>query len=237
MSAGHHTIRYIEFTVRDLQAAKRFYAAAFGWQFNDYGPEYAGIQGADGEVGGFHQSSENRTTGPASRFSIPTTSSRRLRRYGRPAARYSASRSRFPAAGDSTSRIPAATSSRSGRLLDRPSGDGVLWPRVNLEQVRRLALSLPEASEKPHFHLASFRVNGKIFATLAPDGSYLNVFVDDTLREVMAAVDPHAYETLWRGESAYLHVHVGAAKAKDVQTLLQASWERKAPKKLLSQSK
>ena len=64
MSDGHHTIKYIEFTVRDLQAAKRFYAAAFGWQFNDYGPEYAGIQGADGEVGGFHQSTENRTTGP-----------------------------------------------------------------------------------------------------------------------------------------------------------------------------
>lgn len=64
MSAAHHTIKYVEFTVRDLAAAKRFYAAAFGWQFNDYGPEYAGIKGADGEVGGFHQSPEVRTTGP-----------------------------------------------------------------------------------------------------------------------------------------------------------------------------
>ena len=107
---------------------------------------------------------------------------------------------------------------------------------MNVKQVRRLALSLPEASEAPHFHLASFRVRGKIFATLAPDGSYLNVFVDDTLREVMVAVDPKAFETLWWGKSAYLHVHVGAAKAKDVKTLLRASWERKAPKKLLAQS-
>jgi predicted enzyme related to lactoylglutathione lyase len=60
----HHTIDYIEFTVRDLAAAKRFYASAFGWQFNDYGPEYAGIMGAAGEVGGMHQSSEARTAGP-----------------------------------------------------------------------------------------------------------------------------------------------------------------------------
>src|SRR5687768_6694693 len=60
----HHTIDYVEFTVRDLAAAKRFYAAAFGWQFNDYGPEYAGIQGTAGEVGGLHQSSETRTGGP-----------------------------------------------------------------------------------------------------------------------------------------------------------------------------
>ena len=60
----HHTIDYVELTVRDLAAAKRFYTTAFGWQFNDYGPEYAGIKGAAGEVGGLHQSSEARTGGP-----------------------------------------------------------------------------------------------------------------------------------------------------------------------------
>jgi uncharacterized protein len=60
----HHTIDYVEFTVRDLAAAKRFYNTAFGWQFNDYGPEYAGIKGASGEVGGLRQSPEPRTCGP-----------------------------------------------------------------------------------------------------------------------------------------------------------------------------
>ena len=60
----HHAIDYIEFTVRDLAAAKRFYSAAFGWEFNDYGPEYAGIKGAAGEVGGMHQSADARTRGP-----------------------------------------------------------------------------------------------------------------------------------------------------------------------------
>ncbi len=60
----HHSIDYVEFTVRDLAAAKRFYAAAFGWQFNDYGPEYAGIKGAAGEVGGLHQAGEARVGGP-----------------------------------------------------------------------------------------------------------------------------------------------------------------------------
>jgi predicted enzyme related to lactoylglutathione lyase len=64
MASTHHTIDYVEFTVSDLAEAKRFYAAAFGWQFNDYGPEYAGIKGAQGEVGGLHQSSNARTGGP-----------------------------------------------------------------------------------------------------------------------------------------------------------------------------
>ena len=52
----HHAIDYVELTVTDLERSKRFYAEAFGWEFNDYGPEYAGIRntvGADpAEVGG-----------------------------------------------------------------------------------------------------------------------------------------------------------------------------------------
>lgn len=61
---SHHVIDYIEFTVRNLAAAKRFYTAAFGWQFTDYGPAYAGIRGVDSEVGGLAQTDEVRTTGP-----------------------------------------------------------------------------------------------------------------------------------------------------------------------------
>jgi predicted enzyme related to lactoylglutathione lyase len=60
----HHTIDYIEFTARDLGASKRFYTTAFGWQFNDYGAEYAGIKGGAGEVGGLRQADEARTAGP-----------------------------------------------------------------------------------------------------------------------------------------------------------------------------
>ena len=105
---------------------------------------------------------------------------------------------------------------------------------VNVRELRRTALALPEATEEPHFNLASFRVRGKIFATVAPDGSYLNVFVDDEQRELMVTVDPKNYESRQWGKIAYLHVHLGAAEASDVKTLLRAAWERKAPKKLLA---
>ena len=39
-----HVIDYVEFAVDDLNAAKAFYAKALGWEFNDYGPDYAGIK-------------------------------------------------------------------------------------------------------------------------------------------------------------------------------------------------
>ncbi len=53
MSNDHHVVNYLEFTVPDLAEAKRFYGEAFGWTFQDYGPEYAGIQRSGGvEFGG-----------------------------------------------------------------------------------------------------------------------------------------------------------------------------------------
>ncbi|MFF2452890.1 VOC family protein [Isoptericola sp. NPDC058082] len=42
----HHTIDYLELPVTDLAAAQEFYAAAFGWEFVAYGPQYAGIRTA-----------------------------------------------------------------------------------------------------------------------------------------------------------------------------------------------
>ncbi len=49
---------------------------------------------------------------------------------------------------------------------------------MKLAEVRRFAVSLPEATEEPHFDLASFRVKGKIFATVPPEEKHLHVFVD-----------------------------------------------------------
>jgi len=61
---AHHAIDYIEFSVRDIAAAKRFYAAAFGWEFTDYGPTYSGIRGERHEMGGLQQTAEVSTGGP-----------------------------------------------------------------------------------------------------------------------------------------------------------------------------
>lgn len=37
---------------------------------------------------------------------------------------------------------------------------------VNIERFRKFSLSFPGTEEQPHFHLASFRIKKKIFATL-----------------------------------------------------------------------
>jgi len=62
-AAQDRRIDYIEFPVTDLAAAKRFYAAVFGWKFEDYGPEYASFH--DGRLsGGFRQEAQIVGGGP-----------------------------------------------------------------------------------------------------------------------------------------------------------------------------
>ncbi|MFD6951372.1 glyoxalase [Nocardiopsis sp. TSRI0078] len=67
-SHRHHAIDYLELTVTDLDQARSFYSEAFGWRFNDYGPQYTGIQnprGADApEVGGLALGEQVRPGGP-----------------------------------------------------------------------------------------------------------------------------------------------------------------------------
>lgn len=63
-SHTHHGIDYIEFVVTDMAESKRFYEAVFDWKFNDYGPGYAGIQGAARETGGFRLDTEMSVGGP-----------------------------------------------------------------------------------------------------------------------------------------------------------------------------
>lgn len=62
----HHSIDYVEICVSDMAAAKHFYTTAFGWQFNDYGPDYAGIRRpeGDGEVGGLRRMDSVQAGGP-----------------------------------------------------------------------------------------------------------------------------------------------------------------------------
>lgn len=66
MNQTHHAIDYIEINVIDMTAAKAFYHQAFGWEFTDYGPDYAGIRKPDGEgeVGGLSKVDKVAPGGP-----------------------------------------------------------------------------------------------------------------------------------------------------------------------------
>jgi hypothetical protein len=105
---------------------------------------------------------------------------------------------------------------------------------MKLADVRRIALSLREVTEEPHFAYTSFRVKGKIFATAPPGNEYLHIFVADEDREPVIALHPEFLEKLLWGEKVRgLRVILASAKSSVVSELLRLAWARKAPKHLL----
>ena len=96
------------------------------------------------------------------------------------------------------------------------------------------ALSLPEVTEEPHHTYGSFRVKGKIIATLPPGEEFVHIFVDDERRALALAMN--AYEDLrWGKRIVGLRVLLSKADMADVQDLLESAWRLKAPKTLLKQ--
>ncbi len=49
-SENNFRVDYVEFPAADIEATKPFYAEAFGWRFEDHGPDYTSFH--DGRLGG-----------------------------------------------------------------------------------------------------------------------------------------------------------------------------------------
>jgi hypothetical protein len=104
---------------------------------------------------------------------------------------------------------------------------------VSTDEARSLALSLPEAVELDHHGRPSFRVGGKIFATLWSEDR-MNVMLDEG--GILTAVEsaPDACESVWWGKRL---AAVGVTFARTDRTflgeLLTDAWEGKAPARLV----
>lgn len=107
---------------------------------------------------------------------------------------------------------------------------------MRLDTARRFALGLPETTEEPHFEKSSFRVKGKIFATVPEGGKHLHVHVEPAELDGLVAASPEAFERIvWgrREVADWLRVTLAKADRDLVCDLLESAWRRKAPKRLV----
>jgi hypothetical protein len=104
---------------------------------------------------------------------------------------------------------------------------------VSVDEARTLALSLPEAVEQDHHGRPSFRVGGKIFATLWTDAR-MNVMLDEDGVRTAVGDTPDACEEVWWGKRlAAVGVTLERTDPEALRDLLTDAWEGKAPKRLL----
>jgi hypothetical protein len=104
---------------------------------------------------------------------------------------------------------------------------------VTVAQFRRLALTLPDTAEGSHFKVADFRVEGRIFATLAyeKDGCGVLLLTSDQQAGMMEDA-PEMFLPVpnkW-GEKGATLVRLVKAKPDVLEGALRMAWSNKQSK-------
>ena len=100
--------------------------------------------------------------------------------------------------------------------------------------VRRIALSMPEAVEAPHFEATSFRVNGKIFCTLGEAGERAVLKFDPEDQHNLISDDPDVLTPIpgaW-GRRGWTQVSFSRLDEARLEGLIRLSWATVAPNAL-----
>ncbi|MGP3689465.1 MmcQ/YjbR family DNA-binding protein [Streptomyces sp. IBSNAI002] len=103
------------------------------------------------------------------------------------------------------------------------------------QDVRTIALSLPDSSEKPAWGMPTFRVGGKIFAALADDDTSIGVKCPKEERAGLIAAEPEKFFIRAGHDDnyAWLRVRLEAVEdAAELRAILTDSWLQAAPKRL-----
>jgi hypothetical protein len=103
---------------------------------------------------------------------------------------------------------------------------------VTPDEARAVALSMPEAVEQNHHGRPSFRVGGKIFATLWNEDR-MNVMLDED--GIFTAVEraPDCCDQVWWGTKlAGVAVTLSRVDPEFLRELLSDAWEEKASRPL-----
>jgi predicted DNA-binding protein (MmcQ/YjbR family) len=104
---------------------------------------------------------------------------------------------------------------------------------ITVAAFRKLALSLPDATEAPHFDSDAFLVRKKIFATLNESTGRAVVKLQPEQQEVMTAADPAIFERVpnYWGNKGWTILHLKRTDKKAAESALRAAWKNMtAPK-------
>lgn len=100
---------------------------------------------------------------------------------------------------------------------------------VKLEEVRKVALALPDTTEEPHHNFGSFRVRGKIFVTIPPGEQLLHIFLPAEQREQALAMDPEFLEPVhWGSKVLGVRARLPLARKATVLSLVRQAYAFKS---------
>ncbi|WP_437599680.1 MmcQ/YjbR family DNA-binding protein [Sorangium sp. So ce590] len=106
---------------------------------------------------------------------------------------------------------------------------------ISSDDLRKLALSLPEAEEQDHFGKPSFRVRGKIFAThwVEQEGAVLKLSLEE--QDSLVQAQPDVFSVTPWGHQGWTRVELRRVDRTLLEELLVGAWRRVAPKRVVAQ--
>ena len=103
------------------------------------------------------------------------------------------------------------------------------------DQLRQVALSLPEAEERETWGHPTFRVRDKMFATLSDDGRQAGVKTTKQEQSALIAADPETFGIPgYVGRHGWVSVQLATADPAELRELLVEAWRQTAPKRLVA---
>jgi hypothetical protein len=113
-------------------------------------------------------------------------------------------------------------------------------PKMNANDFRRIALSLPGAEESSHMGQPDFRVGGRIFATLASQKQgYGNLMLTPEHQEAFVSEAPELFVPVaggW-GRMGATHIRLAAANEDVLTGALRAAWKLRLDRNAKSAAK
>jgi hypothetical protein len=109
-----------------------------------------------------------------------------------------------------------------------------LGAAMDVDDLRAVALALPEAVEADHFGRPSFRVRGKIFVTVHQDGAGANLKLPRDEHEALVASRPEVFGTVVWGSLIRTSVVLAAADPAELAELVEEAWRAVAPKRVVA---
>ena len=111
--------------------------------------------------------------------------------------------------------------------------------KAAVERVRKICLALPEAEEKPFGgHTApAFRVRDKLFVMTSEDGTTMNCKGAPGVQQALVSSDPDKFFVpRYTGKNGWIGIRLDVDQDWDeVAELIEESWRRTAPKKVVAQ--
>ena len=106
---------------------------------------------------------------------------------------------------------------------------------MTFDDVRAMALALPQVEESTSYESPAFRIRKRLLARLHDDGEAIVLKVDPVQRDALLATRPDRFFVTphYEDDRSWILTRLDGADPEEIAELLAAAWRRLAPRRIV----